>query len=142
VASDGNRTPRAGQVGDLDAIPAYREASEVAALVHALEDRFPDDQIQRLYGFLRSSVLALGARIAEGYGRDGLDERGLLSEETRRLARGELYGVRHYVAVSGAQFYLDEDQVRALDVLCGRVEAALSSPAGSAAGERRGAGDE
>ncbi len=111
----------------VEAVAAYRVAAELASFAYELEDRFPEDQIRLLHQPLCAAALAVGARIAEGFGRDGLDPRGELSESTKRDARGKLSEMRHYVSVSGSRYFLDENHLRAFDELERRIQEALRS---------------
>lgn len=121
--------PEGSLVPDLETVEPYRVARELADLVYELEDRYPDDQIRLLYQPLCSVALQVGARIAEGFGRYGLDSRGGLSEETKRQVSGKLSELRHYVSVSAKRYFLDENHVRALQELDRRIQAFLLLPA-------------
>lgn len=101
---------------DFDKHKVYRAAAEIISLVYGLEDRFPHDELE-LFQHLRSAAVEVGARIAEGFARDGVDERGALSESTRKETRARLSELRHYVLTAQQLFLLDEHRFRAFEDL-------------------------
>ena len=114
---------------DFDQHDAYRAAAELVDFIYQLEDRFPEDELLLLFKHLREAAVEVGARIAEGLGRDGLDADGGLSEETVRQTRGELSRLRHYALTSQQRFFLDEHQSQEFDEFYRKIIAALASPA-------------
>jgi hypothetical protein len=117
---------------DFDRLDLYRTLTEMTRLVYDLEDRFPQDELPILYSSLKGSVVEAGARLAEGFGRDGLDEAGALSEETVREVRARLSEVRHYILTSASRFLLTESHVKSFEALYEKARLDL------AAGGRRG----
>jgi four helix bundle protein len=114
---------------DFDHHLAYRAAAELVDFIYQLEDRFPEDELLLLFMRLREAAAEVGARIAQGFGRDGLDADGGLSEATVRQAKGELCRLRHYVLTSQQRFFVDERQMREFDELYDKITAALARPA-------------
>ncbi len=101
--------------------PAYRAACELGAWVQELEDRFPPDEISVLYRKLQGAAIDIGARLAEGIDRDGVDTQRRLSETTRRAARGKLSEVRHYLETAAGRFLVDEAQMRSFEEHEGKI---------------------
>jgi hypothetical protein len=119
----------ADPVPDFDRLELYRTLAEMTRLIYGLEDRFPHDELPILYSRLRASMVEVGARLAGGFGRDGLDEKGSLSEETTRQVRAGLSEVRHYILTSASQFFLDESHVRRFEDLYEKARLALTAGA-------------
>ncbi len=115
-----------GAPRDFDGLELYRTLEQITRLVYEMEDRFPQDELPILYERLRASAVEVGARLAEGFGRDGLDGSGSLSAETARQVRGKLSELRHYVLTAAARFFLDESHVRRFDELYERARGALA----------------
>src|SRR5262245_60377631 len=113
---------------DFEGNETYRAAAELVKFVYELEDRFPQDELTLLFQRLRAAAIDVGARIAEGIGRDGVDDHGALSESTMSEARAALNGLRHYVLTSQQRFFLDEQQVSAFDDLYLRVRCGVAGP--------------
>jgi hypothetical protein len=101
--------------------PAYLAARELSEWVRELEDKFPPDEIAVLYRKLESAAIDLGARLAEGIDRDGVDAQRRLSEATRRDARGKLSEVRHYLEVAAGRFLVDESQMGSFEEHEGKI---------------------
>ena len=104
-----------GSNADFDSLRVYRAVAEMSGFIDGLEDRFPQDEIPLLYDPLRAAAVEVGARIAAGFGRDGVDDRGDLSDQTMREARSKLGELRHYVLTAQARFFLDEKQVETFE---------------------------
>ena len=121
----------ADPVPDFDRLEVYRTLAEMTRLIYDLEDRFPQDELPILYSRLRASVVDVGARLAFGFGRDGLDERGSLSEETARQVRAGLSEVRHNILTSASQFFLDESHVTRFEGLYEKDRLALTAGSGA-----------
>lgn len=105
---------------DFDGQAVYGAVLDLTRFVYELEERFPQDELGVLFARLKAAAVDVGARIAEGYARDGLDAGGL-SETTRREARGKLAELRHYVLVSHGRFFLDELHLRKFEELYARI---------------------
>ena len=101
--------------------PAYLAARELAAWVHELEDAFPPDEVSVLYRKLQAAAIQVGARLADGIDRDGLDPQRRPSDVTRREARGKLSEVRHYLEVASGRFLVDEAQMRSFEEHEGKI---------------------
>ena len=114
---------------DFEQHDAYRAAAELVDFIYQLEDRFPEDELLLLFKRLREAAVEVGARIAEGLGRDGLNADGGLSEATVRRTMGELSRLRHYVLTSQQRFFLDERQEGEFEDLYRKAAAALTAPA-------------
>jgi hypothetical protein len=115
---------------DFDRLDLYHTLTEMTRLVYDLEDRFPTDELPVLYSRLRSSVVEVGARLAEGFGRDGVDGEGALSEETVRQVRARLSEVRHYILTSASQFFLDASHVKSFEQLYEKARVELGAGSG------------
>lgn len=105
---------------DFDGQAVYGAVLDLTRFVYELEEHFPQDELGVLFARLKAAAVDVGARIAEGYARDGLDAGGL-SETTRREARGKLAELRHYVLVSHGRFLLDELHLRKFEELYARI---------------------
>lgn len=116
---------------DFDAQPIYRDAVGIAEFVYEMERSFPDEEIPVLFRRMREVAIQIGARLAEGYGREGLDDRGALPEGARREARGKLSELRHYVLTAQSRYFLDELQVGEFEQRYERLAAALSAGSGA-----------
>jgi 23S rRNA-intervening sequence protein len=110
-----------GSNADFDTLRVYQAVAEMAAFIDGLEDRFPGDEIPLLYDPLRAAAVQVGARIAAGFGRDGVDERGDLSDETMREARSKLGELRHYILTARSRFFLDEKQLETFETYYERI---------------------
>lgn len=116
-----------GAPRDFEDLDLYRILMQITRLVYELEDRFPQDEMPILYSRMRASAVDVGAKLAEGFGRDGLEASGAVSAETARQVRGKLGELRHYVLTAAAQFFLDESHVRRFDELYERARAAVGT---------------
>ncbi|HEY3175384.1 MAG TPA: four helix bundle protein [Candidatus Polarisedimenticolia bacterium] len=117
----------AGAANDFDRLDLYATLTELTRVVYGLEDRFPQDELPILYSRLRASMVEVGARLAAGFGRDGLDANGALSEETVRQVRAGLSEVRHYILTSASQFFLDPSHVKSFEDLYEKARLALTA---------------
>ena len=104
----------------------YKAVAELTDLIYGLEDRFPEDELAVLFQRLRAAAVDVGAAIAAGVGRDGLDDHGSLSLQTMRDTRAKLSELRHYVLVSQARFFLDEHHVEAFQQHYERIASGLT----------------
>ncbi|HET9482139.1 MAG TPA: four helix bundle protein [Candidatus Polarisedimenticolia bacterium] len=116
---------------DFDTLEIYAAIREVTRFIGGLEDRFPADELGGLYARLNETAVAVGAALAAGYGRDGLDDGGNLSAATARDVRGRLGELKHYVLAAESRYYLDEAHVSRFTELYERIRAGLPGGAGS-----------
>ena len=114
---------------DFDQHDVYRAAAALVDFVYGLEDRFPDDE-RELFQRLRTAAVDVGARIAEGFGRDGLHADGSLSEPTRRETLASLSELRHYVLTAHRRFLLDERRLSDFEERYRGIRGAVTHPEG------------
>ncbi|HET6373395.1 MAG TPA: four helix bundle protein [Candidatus Polarisedimenticolia bacterium] len=112
---------------EFETSPVYKATLELTSFIYSLEDRFPVDEIPVIYRGLTAAAAALGACIAEGIGRDGVDAGGGLSERTRCEARGKLNELKHYFALAASRYLVDEGQSLTFTEITGKVRSMLSS---------------
>ncbi|HKY33238.1 MAG TPA: four helix bundle protein [Candidatus Polarisedimenticolia bacterium] len=117
-------------MADFSTTELYKRAQELTRLVYRLEDRFPEAEMPVLFLRLREAAVDLGAAVALGFGRDGGEPAGRLSEAAAREVRGRVAVLRHFVLTSAAQFHLDERHVEEFDRTADEIQRLLGGPAG------------
>ena len=113
---------------DFEHHDAYLASAEMTGFVYGLEDRFPQDEMTLLFARLRGAAAEVGASLAEGISRDGVDARGRLSPAASREAIGKLGALRHFVLTARQQYFLDDHHLATFDGFHERIRAALSLP--------------
>lgn len=84
-------------------LEAWKKSCELAHFVYDVTGKFPKEEKYAITAQLRRAVTAIGANIAQGFGRATTPE--LLN--ALRIARGELEESRHFLVFSSERKYLD-----------------------------------
>lgn len=113
---------------DFENHDAYVACAEMTGFIYGLEDRFPVDELPLLFSRLRAAAMEVGAGLAEGIARDGVDTQGKLSPAASRQARARLGVLRHFVLTARQQYFLDEHHLAAFDGYHERIRSALAAP--------------
>lgn len=98
-------------------LTAWQKARELTLLVYRLTDSFPKEEKYGITSQLRRAVTAIGANIAQGFGRATTPE----FLQSLRIARGELEEVRHFLITSTDLGFMNTEKLRAAEDLCDSI---------------------
>ncbi len=115
------------KIKSFEELEVWQKAHELTLLVYALTKKFPREEQFGLTSQLRRASSAIAANIAEGYGRRTTGE--LL--RSLRIANGEVEETRYFCRLSRDLNYMNGEETKQANQLCGSLNRLLSALARS-----------
>ncbi len=111
------------KIKSFEELQVWQKAHELTLLVYRLTQKFPREERYGLTSQLRRAASAIGANIAEGFGRRSTKE----FLHSLRIANGETEETRYFTRLSRDLGYITPDEQRQVYELCDSESRLLSA---------------